>query len=89
MDKYTYKELAEQKKEPSRCIINLDEPMNQGTHWVGLKTSPNGIIQYYDSFGVFPPFNIKKRIIQYNIEKDQKNNEENCGYRALLFCLII
>jgi hypothetical protein len=87
MDKYEYIRLAEQNKEPKEAIINLDEPKNEGTHWVAFKTDKYNIIHYYDSFGIFPPISIKKRLVMYNTRIDQKDKESNCGYRALNYLI--
>lgn len=43
------------------------------------------ILDYHDSFGVIPPFHIKNTIIKYNPYVEQKNNEVNCGERAINF----
>lgn len=87
LDKYEYKKLAERNEEPKKCIVNLDEPNNPGTHWVAYKTDDNNVIHYYDSFGVFPPLDIKKRLVFYNTSIDQKDKEQNCGWRAMNFLL--
>lgn len=81
LDKNTYMKLAIQKKEPENAIVNLSD--KSGTHWVAFNTDNDNNINYYDSFGIFPPINIKGRVIKYNTKQDQKMSENNCGTRAL------
>lgn len=57
-----YIKLAKKNKEPSKVVLNLGND-GPGTHWVGVKTDKNNHIQYFDSFGVKPPFPIPGRLI--------------------------
>ena len=69
-------------------VINLDEYLDIGTHWVALYVSNKTII-YFDSFGVE---HIPKEIIKFignnkkiitNIYRIQAYNSIMCGY----FCI--
>lgn len=82
LSKEEYKKLAEKNEEPKKVIVNMDSE-GSGTHWVSFRTDNNGIIHYYDSFGVFPPIFIKKRLVLYNVNIDQHPNDSNCGFHAI------
>ena len=65
-------------------IVNLDEYLDSGTHWVALYEK-NNEITYFDSFGVeHVPKEIKKFIehknIKTNIFRIQADNSIMCGY---------
>ena len=72
-------------------IINLDEYVDVGTHWIALFCNRNEIV-YFDSFGVeYIPEEIKEFIkefpgnknIKTNIFRVQEDNSIMCGY----FCI--
>ena len=68
-------------------VINLDEYVDVGTHWIALFCNINKIV-YFDRFGVdHVPEEIKKFIgnknINTNIFRVQANNSVMCGY----FCI--
>ena len=68
------------------CIVNLDEYLDNGIHWIALYVKDNEIT-YFDSFGVehFPK-EIKKFVGHKNIKTNtriQANNSIMCGY----FCI--
>ena len=68
-------------------VINLDEYVDIGTHWIALFCNRNGIV-YFDSFGVeHVPKEIKEFIGHKNIKVDifrvQANNSVMCKY----FCI--
>ena len=68
-------------------IINLDEYVDVGTHWIVLFYKKNEIVSF-DSFGVeYIPEEIKEFIrnknIKTNIFRVQENNSIMCGY----FCI--
>ena len=68
-------------------VINLDEYVDVGTHWIALFCNRNEIV-YFDSFGVeHVPEEIKEFIgnknIKANIFRVQANNSIMCGY----FCI--
>ncbi len=80
-----YEKLANKNKEPKKAVLNLN--WDVGTHWVGVKTEKDGIIKYYDPFGVSPPFKDLNRIVKFNTIKDQELEESNCGWRVLFWLL--
>ena len=68
-------------------VMNLDEYVDVGTHWIALFCNINKIV-YFDRFGVdHVPEEIKKFIgnknINTNIFRVQANNSVMCGY----FCI--
>ena len=68
-------------------VINLDEYVDAGTHWIALFCNRNEIV-YFDSFGVgHVPKEIKEFVgnknIKANIFRAQANNSVMCGY----FCI--
>ena len=68
-------------------VINLDEYLDSGTHWIALYVKDNEIT-YFDSFGVeHVPKEIKKFIGQKNIKTNifriQADNSIMCGYFLL------
>lgn len=74
-------------------IINLDDEIGRGTHWVAYKKK-NGIIEYFDSYGdLKPPIEVVRYfssnrasdIIQYNYQRYQDIGSVNCGHLSLLF----
>lgn len=72
-------------------IVNLDSINNSGTHWVCYYHDNSNSI-YFDSFGLFPPDEIKsylhKNIISSTFQV-QEFNTNYCGYLCLfvLSCL--
>lgn len=75
-------------------IVNLDDSINKGTHWVAYKKHGN-IIHYFDSYGNLPPpkelltyfFSNGHVHIKYNYENVQKSNKYMCGHLCLKFLL--
>jgi len=69
-------------------IINLDNSIGNGTHWVAYYKTPQ-ITQYFDSFGnLHPPVEVIKYLgdkIIYNYNKYQNFNSYNCGHLCLQF----
>ena len=68
-------------------LINLDEYVDVGTHWIALFCNRNEIV-YFDSFGVeHVPEEIKEFVgnknIIANIFRVQANDSVMCGY----FCI--
>ena len=72
-------------------VINLDEYVDEVTHWIALFCNKNEIV-YFDSFGVeHVPKEIKEFIEEFrgnknikpNIFRLQVNNSVMCGY----FCI--
>ena len=75
------------------CIINLDDGVGNGTHWVATFVKPKSkIIYYFDSFSLPPPIEFleyaKRLRIRYQYNGGypiQDINSERCGYISLYF----
>lgn len=70
-------------------IINLDDSINDGTHWCAYIKSGKNVL-YYDSFGDMPPpkniiYYFKNCSIYYNYNKQQNFNTSDCGKLCLEF----
>ena len=70
-------------------VVNLDEYVDVGTHWIALFCKRNEIV-YFDSFGVeHVPKEIKEFVenknIRANIFQVQSNNSIMCGYFCIRF----
>jgi hypothetical protein len=70
-------------------VINLENYFaGNGTHWVGVYNSPNSdVIEYFDSFGLYPPDTIltymktsNKDGCIYNSSEIQDMESIMCGY---------
>lgn len=66
-------------------VVNMeDEKDGNGTHWVFCKISEGKPAIYFDSFGVYPPEDVKKFLkplkIMYNDRQIQNINSDMCGY---------
>ena len=73
------------------CIINLDDGVGEGTHWVATFIKSN-IINYFDSFSLPPPLEFvvyAKRLgmrFKYNSGYPIQNiHSVRCGYFCLYF----
>ena len=66
-------------------ILNLDDFMGEGTHWVGWYK--NGKQKnYFDSFGLHPPSELVSYLgpgIRYNTERVQRPQDVICGHLTL------
>lgn len=73
-------------------VINLDDDVGSGTHWVAYKKIGN-IVHYFDSFGDLQPPQEAARYfhtngtsqIFYNHKRYQTFNQYNCGHLCLNF----
>ena len=83
-------------KRDESLIINLEDYVDgNGTHWVAVFNSPHNYdIQYFDSFGLFPPdivissyLNRANKGIVYNSSMIQGINSIMCGYYCLYFIM--
>ena len=69
-------------------VINLDDNVGLGTHWVGMYIKPN-IIEYFDSFGLHCPeeivhlSNILRVNYLYNSSQYQDLSSVLCGYYCI------
>lgn len=78
----------------SECgIINLDDDVGDGTHWIGYVKRGSKIL-YFDSIGrLKPPLELihyfrsdgENNKIMYNYKAYQKPNSYNCGHLVLQF----
>ena len=71
------------------CIINLDDSVGNGTHWVATQIKKNSVI-YFDSFSMPPPTEfvnyaekIGKEIIHNYGHPIQNLESVRCGYYCL------
>lgn len=74
-------------KKNESIIINLDDSDNAGSHWVAL-ISIGKKLQYFDSFGVYPPDEIKskyKKKVMFSTMQVQDINSNRCGWYCLYF----
>ena len=72
------------KKKDGAYIINLDEYVYAGTHWIALSCKKNEIV-YFNSYGVeYIPEEIKEFIDEFRRNKNMKANtfqlEENNSF---------
>ena len=73
-------------------IINLDNTVGEGTHWVAY-CKKGSIVNYYDSFGNLPPpiefMQYMKSVekILYNRKQEQTYNSTECGLLSLRFLI--
>lgn len=74
-------------------IVNLDDDVGEGTHWIAYVKHGKNII-YFDSIGhLRPPLELIKYFqsdggknkIKYNFERYQNINSYNCGHLCLQF----
>lgn len=70
-------------------VVNLDESVNEGTHWVAYVKLGN-YCEYFDSFGdLKPPLELIKYLkcedLFYNYNKYQSFDTVNCGHLCLAF----
>lgn len=71
-------------------IINLDNHIGPGTHWVAYYKTNQRVV-YFDSFGnLQPPIELVKYLgsecsIFYNYERYQDFDDINCGHLCLTF----
>ena len=70
-------------------VINLDEYVDVGTHWIALFCNKSEIV-YFDNFGVeHVPEEIKEFVVNKNIKNNvfrvQANDSIMCGYFCIEF----
>ena len=65
-----------------KCVINLDEYADTGTHWVALFCKKHEIV-YFDSFGIRNLFGNNN--IKANIFRVKANNSIMCRYFCIRF----
>lgn len=72
-------------------IVNLDDSVNEGTHWVAF-IKLYDYCEYFDSYGdLKPPLELVKYLktynILYNYTRFQKNNTVICGHLCLEYLI--
>lgn len=70
-------------------IVNLDDSINEGTHWVAY-VKLKKYCEYFDSFGnLKPPKELIEYLntnnIYYNYDRYQNFNAINCGHLCLSY----
>lgn len=82
LTKFNIKKLYNKGINKIGIIYNLDRSTGAGSHWMGLYVGINkktANIDYYDSYGASPPYEIKK--LMNKLQSDLKNN---CNINATL-----
>ena len=70
-------------------IVNLDNSLGDGTHWVLCSLLDPEFAVYFDSYGLPPPMEVihflkkYRKNIKCNVEDIQPINSNNCGYYCL------
>ena len=74
-------------------IINLDNSIGGGTHWVCYRNVDNQFCEYFDSFGLIIPNEMKNYLHTsgkknvYSSDEIQKRDSVLCGYWCLYYLL--
>ena len=78
------------------CILNLDNSIESGSHWIALAKINNKESIIYDSFGrgytqIIPKlkYSGNGRIIDTDDDAEQAIYENNCGQRCLAWLLYL
>ena len=79
----------------SYCILNLDRSTESGSHWIALVRVNDKKSIVYDSFGrnykkIIPNIDYtgNGRIINSELDSEQKISESDCGARCLSFIMV-
>ena len=73
-------------------IVNLDNHIGPGTHWVAYRNI-DGFCEYFDSFGLMMPSEVKKYMatsgkqLEYSGDEIQERDSVLCGYWCLYYLL--
>jgi len=77
---------------PYAIVVNTDRQGTPGTHWVGMFFTKPDTIEYFDSFGIWPPnsFDLHKyvgsfKFIKVNKIKLQHSLDISCGPYVIYF----
>ena len=74
-------------------IINLDDSMGGGSHWVCYRTVDKQFCEYFDSFGLMMPSEIKHHLktsgkkAVYSSDEIQERDSVLCRYWCLYYLL--
>ena len=76
------------------CIVNVDNSSMSGSHWMSVVKSARCETVLYDSFGrshvkIIPSLKLSGngRIIDTDLDAEQKISQEDCGARSISFLL--
>ena len=84
--------LPKQIKNKECGIINLDDHIGDGTHWVCYRNIDR-FCEYFDSFGLPMPIEVKKYVktsgkrLVYSSDEIQERDSVLCGYWCLYYLL--
>ena len=90
---YSRDNLPSKINEPEVGIINLDNHIGPGTHWVCYRNDDKNVCEYFDSFGLIMPTEIQKYLqtsgekIIYSTDEIQERDSVLCGYWCLYYLL--
>ena len=74
-------------------IINLDDSMGGGSHWICYRNVDKQYCEYFDPFGLIMPKEIKNYLktsgkkIVYSSDEIQERDSVLCGYWCLYYLL--
>lgn len=77
---------------PHCMVVNLDPSAAQGSHWIALYRPSANTVEYYDSFGIWPPPSAAIRQwlaqidhVHFNRRQLQSINANNCGKHVIFY----
>ena len=85
--------LPSQINEKECGIINLDSQIGPGTHWVAYRNIDEFHCEYFDSFGLMMPSDVRKylstsgKMILISGDEIQERESVLCGYWVLYYLL--
>ena len=74
-------------------IVNLDDSIGKGTHWVVYRNIDNNLCEYFDPFGLIMPSEVQAYLqtsgdkLVYSSDEIQERNSVLCGYWCLYYLL--
>ena len=74
-------------------IINLDTQLGTGTHWVAYRNIYSTHCEFFDSYGLIMPYEVKKYLmtsdkqVYYSGDEIQERDSVLCGYWCLYYLL--
>lgn len=77
-------------------ILNLDEPEDEGTHWVLLDLTDDKTNMFFDSYALFIPKEIERFLLKSKkdfvinplYDNEQSLNSNTCGYYCIFMMLL-
>lgn len=77
-------------------IVNMDLSTEEGSHWIAINFSKNGLLYYFDSYG-FRPYKQEiwnflskhSRQFKWNRKLLQSLTSDVCGIYCAVFCLFM